>query len=307
MRIDACDVARMLGKTLAVSGGDRLIAEGRGPAAWLTRAIVRRVGLRPLARRLAASRLAGHREIAVMLAAAIKAGDDEAALALVSTAGRRPDLRAEKILSRRYGFLWICNPKVASRSMISALCAADPDALLIRGQTLDRVLARHPEAKSFYRFAFLRHPCHRTYSFYADKHALAERDRDAYRWFIKPYYGIRLGMGFKEVCAWLNTPCGSDAFADRHWLSQSRQIADGNGRLPDFLGSYENLEADWETVTRRLRLPPVTLPRLNEHPEPGPGETALTEDTVALLRHRYAEDFRLGGYAEDGRGNGPWR
>ena len=87
---------------------------------------------------------------------------DAAAWALVSTAARRPDRRAEKIVSRRYRFLWICNPKAASRSLIAALRAADPEAVLIRHRTLEQVLARYPEAGAFFRFAFLRHPYHRT-------------------------------------------------------------------------------------------------------------------------------------------------
>ena len=47
--------------------------------------------------------------------------DFETARAIYRTAMRRTDLRAEKIVSNRYRFVWLCNPKVASRSMIDAL------------------------------------------------------------------------------------------------------------------------------------------------------------------------------------------
>ena len=128
-------------------------------------------------------------------------------------------------------------------------------------------------------------------------------------------------MSFAEFCRWLNTPCGSDAFADRHWLSQSRQIATGDGRLPDFLGRYETLGRDWRAVTRRLGLPAAELPHLNARPAPAPpepesddpdsddpdsgdevsGDEVSGDEVSVLLRRRYAEDFRIGGYGEPPR------
>ena len=303
MQIDAYDVARLLGGTLAVAGASRWMSGRSDGTARLTRdlrAVVRGRVLDRLGKRLAVSPVAEHREIATMLAAAIESEDDAAALALVSTAGRRPDLRAEKIVSRRYRFLWLCTPKVASRSMIAALRAADPDAHVIRGRTLDEVLMARPEARDYFRFAFLRHPCHRAYSFHSDKHGLALRSRDAQRWFIRPYYGLRLGMSFRELCDWLNTPAGSDAFADRHWLSQSRQLRSADGRLPDFLGSWEHLAADWRTIAEQVGMPFHELPRLNVRTAGNMPEEALGNEIGALLRFRYARDFELGGYAANG-------
>ena len=294
MRTALGDAARMLVTMIGTGGA--------GPGSVLAGAALRGGVLRPLARRLAHSAAPGHREIAAALAAAIEARDDATALALVSTAARRPDLRAEKVLSRRYRFLWLCIPKAASRSIIAALHAADPGAVLIRGRTLDEVLAAHPGAERFYRFAFLRHPFTRTWSFHADKHTLARHDRTARRWFIDPWHGLRPGMSFAELCRWLDTPCGSDAFADRHWLSQSRQLVAADGRWPDFLGRYERLDADWRTVTERLGLPGTPLPRLNAGPECGAAGAAPDGDLATLLRRRYAEDFRLGGYADTGPG-----
>ena len=231
-----------------------------------------------------------------MLAAAVAEADDATALALVSTAARRPDLRAEKIVSRRYGFVWLCNPKAASRSLIAALGEADPGAVLVRRRTLEQVYRRYPEARKYFSFAFLRHPFDRTRSFFADKHALARRDPRARRWFIDPWHGLRPGMSFAELCEWLETPCGSDAFADRHWLSQSCQVATAAGRLPDFIGRYETLEADWRAVSDRLGLPPVALPHLNAGPAGAAENARIGAGGAAVLRRRYAADFALGGY-----------
>ena len=288
--LDARDAARLLARALAAPGGP------------LPRP-VRNGAFAALANRLARSPVPECRAVAAALVAAIEAGDDAAALALVSTAGRRPDLRAEKIVSRKYRYLWICNPKAASRSIVAALRAADPGARLIRNRTLEEVLAAHPEARDYFRFAFLRDPVERARSFWADKHTLARTDRDNRRWFIDPWYGLSAGMGFEAFCRWLETPFGSDAFADRHWLSQHRQLRDGDGRLPDFLGRYERLDADWGALCDRLGLPARALPRLNARPE-GPAEAPVGTDTAARLRRRYAEDCRLGGYDDAGAGAG---
>ena len=143
----------------------------------------------------------------------------------------------------------------------------------------------------------MRHPCERALSFWQDKHALALHRRDDYRWFIEPWYGLRRGMGFAEFCQWLDTPCGSDAFADRHWLSQHRQLRAPDGTLPDFLGRVERLDEDWRTLCERLGMPHRRLPRLNAAPGAVPGAGRIDAESRARLERRCAEDLRLGGYA----------
>ena len=295
MIADPHDAARLLGRILALAARARLLPQGASPAATLPRRALDGA-LERLARRLAVSPTAEHRAVAAALAEAVADADYEAARKLVSTAGRRSDLRAEKMVSRRYRFLWLCNPKVASRSLIAALRASDPDAELFRGRTLEEVLARRPEARDYFSFAFVRHPVGRTRSCFADKHTLALHDRTEARWFIEPYHGLALGMRFADFCRWLETPFGSDAFADRHWLSQHRQIRAPGRPLPDFLGHWERLDEDWRALTERLGMPHRPLPRLNARPDGSPGRERPGADAAAPLRRRYAEDFRIGGY-----------
>ena len=214
----------------------------------------------------------------------------------MATAGLGPDLRAEKIVSRRYGFLWICNPKVASRSIISALRSADPDAELIQERTLSQVAAARPDVRRYVSFAFVRHPYARTFSCYADKLIRARSQAAARRHFTERFHGLRRTMSFVEFCRWLNTACGSDAFANRHWLSQHLQIRGPDGRLPDFIGSYERLDADWERVCRRVGLPHCRLPGLNRSPADMAAASQVNEEAAGLLRRRYAEDLRVLGY-----------
>ncbi len=248
---------------------------------------------------------------------------------ITATARRRPDTNTEKVISRNYRFMWICNTKVASRSIIRYLLKADPEAELIKEKSISEIYAIYPETRNFYSFAFIRHPYSRAFSFYTEK---ILKGIKAYDDTLRIFYGLQKEMSFEEVCQWLVTPYGSDAFADRHWLSQHIQLDLGEGRLPDFIGRHENLEADLKTVAERLGLtvdPSVALPNQNTLAEvrarmlfaessiglchlntlakndPTPAELEaikgwiapyLNERNRALLRTRYADDFKLCGY-----------
>ena len=286
--------------------GDLAAAAGLARrAAWRRRdpyrAAARRVGRRPSratrstraenpAALLAAARGPSERAAAGALAAAYAAGDGGTVRSMARTAARDPDLRAEKIVSRRYRFVWLCNPKAASRSLVAVLRAADPDAVLVREATLAEVYAAFPEARGYFAFAFVRDPLARVRSCHADK------VRGGGNVALDAFHGLHRGMDLDAFCAWLATPWGSDAFADRHWLSQDALLRERPGApLPDFLGRFERLAENLDTVARRLGLRLPALPRLNQ------GRSTVGErlgaDSRALLADRYARDFELGGYA----------
>lgn len=302
--MDAHAVARYVRRTLRLALRGAISRRGTGrliqafeimvaDVPWFRIAIIR-----VLVFPLAVSATTAHRDVAALLLATVGAGRLRTAIAMTQTVLRRPDLHAEKVVSHRYRFVWLCNPKVASRSMIEALLQADPAAELLVGQTLKDIFAARPEVRDYYSFAFIRDPCERAFSFFADKHGNLVRngDPEAIRFFVQPYHGVHEGMTFAEFCRWLNTPFGADAFADRHWLSQHLQIKLPDGSLPDFVGRYESLDDDWKTVTARLGLPQTVLPRRNSRQEAIRPEEHLTDETTVLLRRRYAEDLRLGRY-----------
>ena len=296
--------------------------------------------------------LGSDRAIARSLAGALMHGAFADAKRMARTIRQRPDLGSEKIISRKYRFLFICTPKAASRSLMAALRNADPEAEVVYHTPIGEVFAAYPEVEGYYSFAFVRHPFTRalswywdmafargvyaeTYHLYRDKGERAFHDpvagrsvsfRTPLRELAAPsrkeaktqglfdrFYGLAEAAGFDGVCRWLNTPYGSDAFANRHFLSQHLQIRVGGGRLPDFVGSFENLEADLNLVAERLRLPAPALPMLNtmagwqatpealEAARAG-AEACLTERNRALLRTRYAGDLEL--WASRGRAGG---
>lgn len=260
----------------------------------------------------------GGGDIGRAIARASARGELAAAFGMARTAARRPDLGAEKILSRRYGFVWICNPKAASRSLIAALRRADPEAEVVRGESLDALYAARPEARGWFSFAFVRHPFDRTLSFWWEmqfhrRHPDKFHDpsrvagREEKRRWLSRFHGAGDAAGFDDFCLWLNTPWGSDAFADRHFLSQRAQICRADGSRPDFIGRFETLEADFRRAAARVGMPAPDLPALNAMAgwRAPPAAAAAARDLVApgltarnkaLIARRYAEDFALGGY-----------
>lgn len=260
----------------------------------------------------------GGGDIGRAIARAAARGEFAAALGMARTAARRPDLGAEKVLSRRHRFVWICNPKVASRSIMAALLRADPEAEVVHGQSLDALYAARPEARNWFSFAFVRHPFDRTLSFWWEmqfhgRHPDKLHDfllvavREKKRRWLSRFHGAGRIAGFDDFCLWLNTPWGSDAFADRHFLSQRAQICRADGLRPDFIGRFETLEADFRRAAARTGMPAPGLPAFNAMAgwRAPPAAAAAARDLVApgltvrnkaLIVRRYAEDFALGGY-----------
>ena len=247
---------------------------------------------------------AHHRQVAADLVAALSGSAVGEALSVARMAGRGTDLGAEKIVSARHRFLWLCVPKVASRSLIAALTEADPDALLVRDASVGEVYDLHPAARGYFTFAFVRHPYERALSFHAEL-AMNARKRDD---LLRPCHGVSQDSTFGEICRWLNTPYGSDAFADRHWLSQHLQLRLGRRRSPDFIGRFERLADDLDAVATHLGVRLPKLPLLNAAAGDGVSlesvrrdrstrAARLGADCKGLLHARYAKDFELGCYA----------
>ena len=242
---------------------------------------------------------------------------------LLRRLARGPDMHAEKIVSRRYRYVWLCVPKVASRSLIRGLKAVDPEAELIHGSIAD-VYEAHPDARTYRSFAFVRHPFRRALSFYSELFLFSERyfarspeaetprrlKKRKLRMFASDFPGLAKTKSFEDYCRWLHTPCGRDVFGERHFLSQHLQIRLEGGRLPDFVGRHESLGEDLARISASLDMPIPSLRMLNAMSawEACPDtlraaraarETLLTERCRTLLRARYRDDLRLLGYSSE--------
>lgn len=281
--------------------------------------------------------------IAKDVAEALSRGAVQDAWRMARTARLSPDLGAEKVISHKYRFLCLCIPKAASRSIRAALRNVDSEVEVVYDRSIHDLHTMRSRVKDYYSFAFIRHPFTRTLSWYWELFFVADafgktyhlyrhrRDRSFFdgtagrsvslrsplselaapsrkkeksRWFFARYYGLKETTGFEDTCRWLNTPYGSDAFADRHFLSQHVQIRLEDGRLPDFIGRFENINADLKYVADRLDMPAPALPMLNTmagwqttrhdlEAVRAEREVQLTERNKALLRTRYARDVEL--------------
>ena len=276
----------------------------------------RKLGRRLGARARAASRLMSTPSALGDVAGALLHGETAKAGRMALTILQDTDVRPDMVISRKYRFVWLANPKVASRSIVAALLGADPEAEIVYENTIFEIYARYPETKGYYSFAFVRHPFDRAISYHAQLHCsregyegnvLSRVERVTRNRFAR-FHGLAEARDFDGYCEWLNTPYGSDACANRHFLSQHLVIRAGQDRLPDFVGRLENLRADLDRVAAEVGMPTPALPMLNTMagwqatPEAlqtvrSRASVQLTERNKALLRKRYAEDFKLGGYS----------
>ena len=245
----------------------------------------------------------------------LKRGRVATALGIARLAARAPDWGAEKIISREYRYVWFCIPKVASRSIMAALRSVTPDAEVFSGLSATRLFALRPEARHYYRFAFIRHPFTRALSLHAELHRFHRHHhgdqrrikRDKRRRLFERSHGLSDTVAFNDYCRWLATPYAADEVADRHVLSQHLQLVGDDGRPPDFIGRFESLANDFSQVLHQLGLPQAALPLKNTmagwEASPAAVDAArstsrahLTPANKALLAARYAQDLQFGDY-----------
>jgi len=149
-----------------------------------------------------------------------------------------------------------------------------------RQEALTRV-----QYESYFKFTIVRNPWARAWSWYRN---VMRGGRNARRLNVQP------GLEFAEF---LQRYLGRDALRPQLcWLR------DFNGELPlDFIGRFERLREDFDTVAERLGMPGLQLPHRRRSEGAGRGEaqdyrrhydTALIE-RVALA---YREEIELFGY-----------
>lgn len=212
--------------------------------------------------------------------------------------GGRPPSRAysSKLVSYSEGCIFVGVPKVATTSLLRHFQIL---GLLVDGTVesapLPEVLKRHPAAREFVRFGFVRNPWGRLLSCYRDKIEGGGRDA-AFK--LSTYHGLDPRMSFADFVRWVHaSPDGQDARADRHWMSQHRFFDAGDGSVMDFIGRFERLDRDLAQISTRLGLP---AKRLTERLNVSGGRDYrphYTDETAALVAERYAVDIRAFGYA----------
>jgi len=150
------------------------------------------------------------------------------------------------------------------------------------------------EFRDYFKFAFVRNPYDRLVSafFFLKKGGLNQTDKawgdrnlsayDSFDVFVKAWVNprnIRSALHFHPQCDYI---C----------LEKNRPAV-------DFIGYYENLEADFQLVCRKLKTDSPLL-SMNRNPARGMDYQAYyTDETKAIVADVYADDLRVLGYAFD--------
>lgn len=182
------------------------------------------------------------------------------------------------IVSDEHRFIYFAVPKVACSSIKTALLPLfnidatpykvprrdgtselmihklfdESDYQLNKRQLIQRL--REGEYRSYFKFAFVRNPWDRLVSCYLNK--LSEEDCPGMKYPASLSAKVYCGMPFSEfVEVVAETP---DSRANLHFRSQSSMICGTLGGeerrhpLVDFVGRFENLQADFKVVAQRI-------------------------------------------------------
>lgn len=206
----------------------------------------------------------------------------------------KPDLNSEKLVSDEYRFIWAGVPKAATRSILTALYRKPDTGLGCRmvNDELWELLKSNGSYKDYYKFTFVRNPWARIVSCYKDK-ILAPKEKYINE-VIDKIPDLTQGMTFEAFVQFLmDSPYGRDEGADRHWASQHRFVEDPKGTvLVDAIGKTENIQEDFDYISKHIGLPSLKLPWLNTHIGWNPGQEKLIEKDPFYYRDYYTPKTR---------------
>lgn len=172
--------------------------------------------------------------------------------------------------------LWFRTYKVASRSIDRHFREGSRDGYYIYGSPVGYLPSLY---KSYFKFAFVRHPVDRIHSLWRDK---VLQNRHQFGLDSSQFENLTTFEGFVD---WLETLDLDEA--DQHLIPQAILIDLEN---VDFIGRFENFSEDFSYLADRVGLEVGEIHRLNvteRRNEPVP------EILADRIRDLYAEDVRL--------------
>lgn len=237
------------------------------------------------------------------------------------------------IISHRYRFIFIHLHKTAGDSICDALRPhlAKSDFVLqsdfqtwiqkhtTRPAEANLGLRKHSPAhtirdkidpdvwNTYYKFAFVRHPYDRALSLY---HFAAKKARERQRliprnvWYLMPPGRRTDPLNWKTVRAYLETDSFSSflrhpaVWDDVGMQPQISSLTDERGKIiVDFVGHFEDLARDFETVQEAIGVRSANLARRNASVN-SQAEQNLSRQDRALLAERFDADLAVLGYGD---------
>lgn len=207
--------------------------------------------------------------------------------------------------------VYILIPKVASTSIKLATMDSvggysdNRDYMCIHRETAARQMYGLPmRAREYFKFAFVRNPFDRLVSCFEDKVRNVDPHSGQYyfdtrynRWLIRRLFRteFRPSMSFDEFIALVERI--PDWLADSHFKSQYSILYLRGRQIPDYIGKFENLAADWGRIATQHNLRP--LEQRNVSARTGWMEYYRDSNTVETVYRRYRKDIEAFGYQAD--------
>jgi hypothetical protein len=144
-----------------------------------------------------------------------------------------------------------------------------------------RRLRGERQFEEYFKFGFVRNPWDRVVSLYFRKEGLQMRDR----------------MTFENFVDWIQYSSSTCRHPVPH-VNQLDWLVDPHGNvIADYIGRFENLEADWKVIAQRIGAPPE-LPHtnLNAVKPPKHYSSFYSEKTAAIIADKFRKDIAFFGY-----------
>jgi chondroitin 4-sulfotransferase 11 len=199
---------------------------------------------------------------------------------------------SKAIVVPELGVVFVPTPKVANRSMKAAMAQTlNPGFQGDPHQGWQYVPVALMRDNDYFRFGFVRNPLDRLLSCYSQKIVHYARRMNMPLEFWR--YGSRFhkDMSFEEfVTVIADIP---DRLADIHIRSQHTFFYHKGQLMVDFVGRFENLEADWNTLRERFGFPALPHYNRSSHAD---FRDMYTPSIAQLAASRYQRDIELFGY-----------
>lgn len=133
----------------------------------------------------------------------------------------------------------------------------------------------------YFKFGFVRNPWSRAVSLYLRKESIQMRDK----------------MTFEEFVNWINYSSDTCVHPSQK-RNQLDWFLDEKGEVAvDFIGKFENLESDWQTIAEKIHADPV-LPHANRNSISKEKHYSeyYTDKTKEIIRKKFIVDVEKFGY-----------
>jgi len=195
-----------------------------------------------------------------------------------------PNKKSKYLYTSHENIMWFTTPKTGTRSLHALFKECNMKFPGEKHQTLPE------DHQTYFKFTFVRNPWSRILSTYQDKVVHQWSDsypEEEHRWRIKKYMKYA-GKDFKYF---INN---FDVNIDRHtmpqeWLFPIDKI--------DFIGRFENLQQDFDTICDKIGIPRQKLPHKNKTKHNHKHYTEYYDDeTRQIVAEKYAKDIEYFGY-----------